>query len=97
METKTVSCWKVMLDEALSNEAANLVVHRALAEADRAELIMFLGELYDEYIGPDPFGGESGTLERIGVICEKVSPTPSELAGASIDKGRLECYLSRRG
>lgn len=55
--TETLTRWKEELDRATSCEAADSIVNQAIDEAPQGELVQFLGELYEEFTGPDPVGG----------------------------------------
>lgn len=90
---KTLSVWKELLDRAPNLDAAEAVMGIALDRAPREELLEFLGDLYAEFAGPDPLGGESGTLDRIRRIVDFLSPTDEEFNGVDIDPAILGSYL----
>lgn len=94
---KVTSVWKDRLDAAVDLESAEAVMTRSIGEGTRPELLEFLGTLYEEFVGPDPMGGETGTLQRMGCIVESVSPTEAELENVGINPKMLREYLSRRG
>jgi hypothetical protein len=95
--TTMTSWWKELLDEAKDLETADKVVSRSISEGKREDLLMFLGALFEEFSGPDPTGGEAGTLKRMGVLYWHLSPVSrEELEGAGINPASLRSYLSQR-
>lgn len=88
------SAWKRELDEVRTFSEAEAVVTRALAYAERPELLDFLRELYYEFRGPDcEGGGEAGTLQHLRRISKHLVPTSAELEGRGIDSNALRSFV----
>lgn len=76
----TISGWKERLDEAHTLEEAESIVDDALSHSDSEELATFLIDLFDEFVGPDPLGGELGTKQRIVRIFNHLATSGYDLA-----------------
>lgn len=97
MTITTVSRWKMALDEAQDFLSACGVVNAAL-RGGRDERLTFLGELYREFADPsNPYAGEAGTLDWMGVLYYSVFPSEVELRAVGIDPPSLSAYLGHRG
>ena len=70
---------KGRLDGASSFDEAREIVSTALACAPRAELLEFIKVLYLEFKGPDPSGGEVGTLDHIRRITNSIALSDHEI------------------
>ena len=85
---------KQELDSVSTFEDAELVVSRAIEKADRAEILKFIRELYEEFVGPDDAGGGcSGTLQHIRTLTEAVSPTDTEVSSWGFDPSAFRSVL----
>jgi hypothetical protein len=89
METQ----WKKKRDAAKDASEAESIVTEALRNGGRAELIQFLGELFTEFVAPDPVGGEAGTLEAMRRVYDFLQPTDDELALVGVNPKHLSAYL----
>lgn len=96
MRTRTSSLWYAKLQRVQSFADAKSVVDAALLKGNRQELLGFLAELYEEYVGPDPRGGEVGTLEHMRKLFEGISPRPSgeELIQFEVNLRDLQSYFA---
>jgi hypothetical protein len=84
----TISSLKERLDDAGTLVEAQSIVNYALAHSDAEKLATFLIDLFDEFVGPDPLGGELGTKQRIVRIFCKLMFYGYDLRRRFAEEGR---------
>jgi hypothetical protein len=84
----TISDWKARLDEVVTLKEAEAIVAEALRSSDGEELATFLIDLFEEFIGLDPFGGELGTKQRIVLIRDRLLEIGYDIQGRFRREGR---------
>ena len=90
------SIWMQWLSLVRTPEEAEQVVRMALNQGKRSEILCLLRGLYEEYVGPDPWGGSCGTLQNwnnasipnVTWYCVSKLPNTSSVAQSSRISGR---------